>query len=201
MTRAINMLLSSLASECRKSDLAICQTLSTALDAHAATRIALLPLSPTATQNSKNIIARACPKPVPTQTMPNLMRIIRQCAADLNWRKPGFGLVPDAVAAHMAVCEIIGPSGQISDDSIRAGLLFQDANILYPRHSHAAEEIYLPLSGQAAWQTDDDDWQIFAHGDVIHHLPFQPHAINSRTMPLLAFWGWAGDIGADSYRI
>ena len=72
----------------------------------------------------------------------------------------------------MDVCEIIGPSGQIRDESIRAGLLFQDANVLYPRHSHAAEEIYFPLSGQAAWQTDDDDWRLHAPGDVIHHLPF-----------------------------
>jgi hypothetical protein len=101
----------------------------------------------------------------------------------------------------MDVCEIIGPSGQIKDESIRAGLLFQDANVLYPRHSHAAEEIYCPLSGQAAWQRDDDDWRLHAPGDVIHHLPFQPHAIKTRTMPLLAFWGWAGDIGADSYHI
>ena len=196
MTRAIKMLLTSMASECRKSDLTICQTLSNAFDAFAATRIELLPLSPKAVQNSKNIMARACP-----ETASDHITIIRQCAANLGWRKPGFGLVPDAVVAYMDVCEIIGPSGQIKDESIRAGLLFQDANVLYPRHSHAAEEIYFPLSGQAAWQRDDDDWRLHAPGDVIHHLPFQPHAIKTRTMPLLAFWGWAGDIGADSYHI
>jgi len=78
--------------------------------------------------------------------------MIQQCASYLSWRQPGFGHVAQTVSIHLAVCEIIGPTGHITHDNIRAGLFFQDADILYPRRSHAAEEIYLPLSGLAAWQ-------------------------------------------------
>ena len=196
MTSAVATLLASMAEKLQRSDLAICQTLSNALGAGGRNDPYIPPLSPQHAQKSLDYIARACPD----SSSGNIL-MIQQCASYLSWRQPGFGHVPQAVAKHLAVCEIIGPTGQITHDNIRAGLFFQDADILYPRHSHAAEEIYLPLSGFAAWQASDDDWRLQAPGDIIHHLPFQPHAINTKQLPLLAFWGWADDIGADSYRI
>ena len=131
----------------------------------------------------------------------DLYQAILQTSTDLSWRRPGFGKIPDAIASHMAVCEIIGPTGQINHETVRAGLLFQAPNITYPRHSHAAEEIYLSLSGPVEWQVDESDWRHSCAGDFTHHLPQQPHAIRTSTTPLLAVWGWAGDIGAESYKI
>ena len=101
----------------------------------------------------------------------------------------------------MAVSEIIGPTGQITHKRIRAGLLFQASGMTYPRHSHAAEEIYLSLSGPVDWQVDDTDWYQRQAGEFIHHLPYQPHATCTGKTALLAIWGWAGDIAADSYKI
>ena len=101
----------------------------------------------------------------------------------------------------MAVCEIIGPAGHIKHETVRAGLLFQAPDITYPRHSHAAEEIYFSLSGPVEWKVDESDWRHAFAGDFTHHLPRQPHSIRTDTIPLLAVWGWAGDIGAESYKI
>ena len=89
----------------------------------------------------------------------------------------------------MAVCEIIGLTGQITHERIRAGLLFQSSGMAYPRHSHAAEEIYLSLSGPVDRQVDDAGWHQRQAGEFIHHLPYQSYATCSGETTLLAVWG------------
>ena len=131
----------------------------------------------------------------------DLFRTILRSSADLSWRRPGFGKIPDDIASHMAVCEIIGPTGQIKHEMVRAGLLFQASGITYPRHSHAAEEIYFPLTGPVEWQIQNNNWRQKEAGSLIHHLPYQPHAIRTSKTPLLTIWGWSGDIDPNSYRI
>ena len=131
----------------------------------------------------------------------DLCKAISRSSANLSWRRPGFGRIPDDIASQMAVCEIIGPTGQIKHATVRAGLLFQASDITYPRHSHAAEEIYFPLTGPVDWQIENTNWCQKEAGNFIHHLPYQPHAIRTRKTPLLTIWGWSGDIGSDSYRI
>ena len=131
----------------------------------------------------------------------DLCEAILQYSADLSWRRPGFGKIRDDIASHMAVCEVIGPTGQIKHETVRLGLLFQASDIIYPRHSHAAEEIYLSLTGPVHWQIDDTNWYQQEAGSFIHHLPYQPHAIRTGETPLLALWGWAGDIDPHSYKI
>jgi hypothetical protein len=62
----------------------------------------------------------------------------------------------------------------------------------YPRHRHEAEEIYMPLAGTAAWQQGDGDWRDQLPGTVIHHQPFEPHAMRTHAEPLLALYLWRG---------
>ena len=131
----------------------------------------------------------------------DLCQAILRSNNGLSWRRPGFGKIPDDIASHMAVCEIIGPTGQIKHETVRAGLLFQASNITYPRHSHAAEEIYFPLTGPVDWQIENTYWCQKEAGNFIHHLPYQPHAIRTGKTPLLTIWGWSGDIDSDSYNI
>ena len=131
----------------------------------------------------------------------DLCKAISRSSANLSWRRPGFGRIPDDIASQMAVCEIIGPTGQIKHATVRAGLLFQASDITYPRHSHAAEEIYFPLTGPVDWQIENTNWCQKEAGNFIHHLPYQPHAIRTGKTPLLTIWAWSGDIGSDSYRI
>ena len=180
----------------RQSNLPICQRVAAALDdsvdqkhAKAAPKSKIDPL------NFDDI------NPPCEHAHKDLCQAILQSSADLSWRRPGFGKISDAIASHMAVCEIIGPTGQIKHETVRAGLLFQAPDITYPRHSHAAEEIYLSLSGPVEWQVNESNWRHSFAGDFTYHLPHQPHAIRTGSMPLLAVWGWTGDIGAESYNI
>ena len=131
----------------------------------------------------------------------DLCKAVARSSTNLSWRRPGFGRIPDDIANHMAVCEIIGPTGQIKHAKVRVGLLFQASDITYPRHSHAAEEIYFPLTGPVDWQIENTNWCQKEAGNFIHHLPYQPHAIRTGKTPLLTIWAWSGDIGSDSYRI
>ena len=119
----------------------------------------------------------------------------------MAWRQPGFGRISGNITKHLAVCEIIGPDGQISHEEIRAGVLYQAANVTYPSHNHAAEEVYLALTGPQEWQKDNGAWCEGSSGDFIHHLPYQPHAIRTATTPLLALWVWTGNIDGGTYRI
>ena len=130
-----------------------------------------------------------------------LCQAIFRSSADLLWRRPGFGKIPDDIASHMAVCEIIGPTGQIKHGEVRVGLLFQAPDITYPRHSHAAEEVYFSLTGPVDWQIENTNWCQQEAGSFIHHLPYQPHAIRTSKTPLLTIWGWSGNIDSDSYSI
>ncbi len=101
----------------------------------------------------------------------------------------------------MAVVEIIGPDGMIFDKRCRFGLLLQDSGTYYPKHQHAAEELYFILSGTAKWTVDNGDPELKGADTFIHHKPNQPHAILTQTKPLLTMWGWAGDITSSSYTM
>lgn len=196
MPNDLGKLLGLMADRLGQSDLPICQLVAAALDrsvgqthAKAAPQSEIIPLK----FDGIN--------PPWGQAHMDLYRAISQTSTDLSWRRPGFGKIPDAIASHMAVCEIIGPAGQIKHETVRAGLLFQAPDITYPRHSHAAEEIYFPLTGSVDWQINNAIWCQHEAGSFIHHLPYQPHAIRTGKIPLLTIWGWTGDIAAHSYRI
>ena len=196
MTNKISFLMKSMSKELGRSDLKISQ-----IAAHYLSTLDRnnLNLNQTSTDEAKehlNYIDRACPK-IKTELIQNL----RDCNNKLCWRQPGFGRIPRKISRHMAVCEIIGPTGQIEHEKIRVGFLFQEAKVLYPRHSHAAEEIYLTLSGPSAWQKNDEKWRLHMAGDFIHHPSFHPHSIRTDQAPLLALWVWTGDIKPDSYQI
>ena len=126
-----------------------------------------------------------------------LCHVIFQSSADLSWRRPGFGKIPDDIASHMAVCEIIGPTGQIKNEMVRAGLLFQASGITIPATAMQLRKYTL----RDQWrQIQNNNWRQKEAGSLIHHLPYQPHAIRTsrRTFNHL---GWSGDIDPNSYRI
>jgi len=98
-------------------------------------------------------------------------------------------------------CQLVGPEGLVKDDAFRAGVYFQSPDTFYPSHWHNAEEVYFVLSGTALWQKDKASFALQSPGTLIHHLPAQPHAMRTQKQPLLALWGWIGDIGFESYEI
>ncbi|MFK7854004.1 MAG: dimethylsulfonioproprionate lyase family protein [Granulosicoccus sp.] len=119
----------------------------------------------------------------------------------LPWRSAGFGKLPISYRKSIAVIEFIGPDGIFEMDAIRIGLLVQSAGITYPTHWHAAEELYFILDGTAHWSTDDHVPRPRPPGDFIHHHSMQPHCVTTIAEPLVAMWGWSGDVDGSSYSL
>jgi hypothetical protein len=86
--------------------------------------------------------------------------------------------------------EILGNSGPWVGERIACGFLILGPSTHYPRHRHEAEEVYLPLSGTAAWQQGDGSWRDRPPGTLIHHAREEPHAMRTGVAPLLALYLW-----------
>jgi hypothetical protein len=89
--------------------------------------------------------------------------------------------------------EFIGLRGPIASNRMACGFLFLGPGIEYPRHSHEAEEVYVPLTGQTLWQRSNQDWAYRAPGLPIYHAAGMPHAMRTETVPLVALYLWRGD--------
>ena len=130
-----------------------------------------------------------------------LSKSLARCAHLLNWREAGFGKLPKELSKHIYASELVGPKGLFESSNIRIGLLIQREQLAYPKHWHAAEELYLVLNGHAYWSVDDDPAVLYPPDSFIHHRSRQPHSMTTGAEPLLAMWGWTGDIDGDSYSI
>jgi hypothetical protein len=98
--------------------------------------------------------------------------------------------------------EILGNgNGPWTSERIACGFLILGPSTHYPRHRHEAEEIYLPLSGTAAWQQGDAVWRERAPGTLIHHAGGEPHAMRTGGSPLLALYLWRSDDLAQKARL
>lgn len=88
--------------------------------------------------------------------------------------------------------ELIGLRGPIASDRLACGVLLLGSDLEYPAHSHAAEEIYLPLAGTALWLRGEEGWRSRRPGELIHHPPGIAHAMRTDEQPLLALYLWRG---------
>jgi hypothetical protein len=124
---------------------------------------------------------------------PALVAALVDHAGTLEWRR---SYSQPAVSAHFldnyGWSEILGASGPRVATRLACGFLLLGPATHYPRHRHEAEEIYLPLAGTAAWQQGDGVWRDQVPGTVIHHPPFEPHAMRTYAEPLLALYVWRG---------
>jgi mannose-6-phosphate isomerase-like protein (cupin superfamily) len=88
--------------------------------------------------------------------------------------------------------ELFGLRGHFANDRIAAGFLVLGPDVHYPDHHHAAEEIYIPLTGGAWWKMGEGAFRIRPAGEVIHHPPNVSHAMKTGAAPLLALYLWRG---------
>ena len=131
----------------------------------------------------------------------DLISLLLQCSDLLSWREAGFGKLPEEFSKRIFACEIIGPKGIIDNPSVRLGLLLQLDHVVYPKHWHSAEELYLVLLGEAYWSVDDGSPELRSPENFVHHKSNQPHSMITIDEPLLAMWGWTGDIDGQSYSV
>ena len=111
----------------------------------------------------------------------------------LIWRPTyAAGEVGDAFLRNYGYTEIVGLNS-IAGGRIACGFLILGPSTLYPRHRHAAEEIYIPLRGTARWQQNDAVWRERRPGTVIFHTSDEPHAMQTGAESLLALYVWRGE--------
>jgi Dimethlysulfonioproprionate lyase len=121
-------------------------------------------------------------------------------APALQWRQTygaaeiAAGALGAAFLERYAWCELPGSGAP----ELAAGFLLLGAETDYPDHAHEAEELYLPISGAAAWRQGDEIWRERSPGELIHHAPLERHAMRTGTAPLLALFLWRG--GGESGR-
>ena len=88
--------------------------------------------------------------------------------------------------------ELIGLRGQIKSKDIACGFLLLGPGIEYPKHSHEAEEVYIPLSSNSLWIQGDDDWISRPSSVSIYHRSLLSHGMWTGNSPLLALYLWRG---------
>ncbi len=169
-------------------------------------------------QQTSNELSRSTHLPIvkPPQTVPqcDALDIALQAPHDpiadeinnvrkhLHWSDSSGGIKSEDVRELLAFVELLGPTGMVLNSNCRAGLLLQMANTHYPDHRHAAEELYLALSGTGTWFRDAAPAGLLQPpGDFIFHKSYESHAMVSTAMPLLAFWCWAGELSFDTYEM
>jgi Dimethlysulfonioproprionate lyase len=120
------------------------------------------------------------------------------CAAEasLAWRQTYTARDLDAAFLdNYGWSEIFGTNGPLASERLACGFLLLGPATHYPSHRHEAEEIYLPLSGTAAWQQGDALWRERPPGTPIHHVGEEPHSMRTGAGPLLALYLWrSGDL-------
>jgi hypothetical protein len=109
--------------------------------------------------------------------------------------------MPASFAGRYSYCDIVGPEASIHAPDIGFGAYLQFPDTWYPLHWHAAEELYLPLSGTAKWTRDGVADRPARAGTLIRHASYERHATRTLSEPLLALWVWLGDLDFNSYGI
>lgn len=112
---------------------------------------------------------------------------------NLSWRQTyGTADLPPAFLARYGWTELVGKRGPVPSEAIAAGFLLLGPHTHYPRHSHAAEELYIPLAGTAEWLRGEAPFAPVPPGVPIHHPSWMAHAMRTGAAPLLAFYLWRG---------
>ena len=123
----------------------------------------------------------------------DLAATLRQHSDACAWRQTYAAAdLPPEFLDNYGWTELIGQRGPTASDRIACGFLLLGPATHYPSHRHAAEEIYVPLAGTAAWQRGDANWQDQPPGTRIHHPSWMLHAMRTHATPLLALYLWRG---------
>ena len=88
---------------------------------------------------------------------------------------------------------LTGPDGNLARDAPCSGFLLLGPGTEYPQHSHGPAEVYLVLTPGSEWRLDGTRWFGVEAGQVIHHAPWQNHAMRTHDTPMLAFAAWLDD--------
>ncbi|MDA3915959.1 MAG: dimethylsulfonioproprionate lyase family protein [Deltaproteobacteria bacterium] len=138
----------------------------------------------------------------PNEKSANAIKTLKSCADDLSWGQTytakDFG---EAFLENYGWTELIGSRGPVASEDIACGFLLLGPNTEYPKHSHEAEEVYVPYNSQAFWIQGEEDWLPRPRGVPIYHKPWISHGMRSGSIPLLALYIWHGENLAQKLHI
>ena len=115
----------------------------------------------------------------------------------LRWvQNPNYVAAPPSpeFLENYGYAVLAGPGGLVASEALALGILLLGPGIHYPSHNHPAVEIYVVLSGEAAWQKGKEPWRREPPGAVIRHDSMVTHATRALAEPLLAAYVWRGDL-------
>lgn len=122
-----------------------------------------------------------------------ILEYLRSHSSSLTWGQTysaeDFG---DAFLDRYGWTEFAGLRGPIPSDRTACGVLFLGPELEYPDHAHQAEELYIPLTGTAAWRRGEGEFIERPAMEIIHHESWTRHAMKTRAEPLIAFYAWRG---------
>ncbi|MEM7093101.1 MAG: dimethylsulfonioproprionate lyase family protein [Actinomycetota bacterium] len=125
-----------------------------------------------------------------------LLDLFRTDIDELCWFRSSS--VPSDFVTQSAAAELLGPDGAVETHELRFGFFLIGPHADYVRHWHAAEELYMVLSGGAEWNLDDG-WRRRSAGDIVRVPSMTPHAIRTSTSPVLMLYSWTGNLTFDTY--
>jgi dimethlysulfoniopropionate lyase len=130
-----------------------------------------------------------------------LAQALMELTPALRWRQnPNYVRRPPGPAFldGYGYAVIAGPGGLVPAGTA-LGVLLLAPGILYPAHSHPAEEVYLVMDGESRWWREGGDWRLGIAGAVVHHPPHLPHAMQAGpAAPLCAIYAWRGDLATNA---
>ena len=130
-------------------------------------------------------------------THPALAAAIQSASSAFHWTTydsyPEDQIGP-AFAANHAFCSLMGCSAPFVAKNADFGIFLIAPHILYRDHSHAAPELYLPLTGPHGWRFGPNRPLLIkpAH-QPIWNDPHRPHLTKVGQTPFLALYGWTRD--------
>jgi len=133
-----------------------------------------------------------------THIVGQLASLANQIAWGQTYSAQDFG--PEFLESY-GWAELIGQRGPIASSRIACGFLMLGPQIEYPRHNHAAEEVYVPLTGKTLWQQGHDKWTYRKSCRPIYHASRVTHAMRTEAVPLLALYLWRGADLTEKSRI
>jgi hypothetical protein len=135
---------------------------------------------------------------------PQLREAVALVASRAVWTRTASYAGDEALFAGYAHATLRGPAADGSpeagtpdpDDDVALGLVLLGPGVHYRAHHHPAEEYYLPL-GAIRWD-HGAGWVDEPAGELVHHGPWQSHAMRTDDRPVLLAYLWFGDVGTPS---
>ena len=115
-------------------------------------------------------------------------------ASRADWTRTAGYASDSALFAGYAHAMLRGPADD--EDDVALGLVLLGPDVHYRAHHHPAEEYYLPL-GAIRWD-HGEGWVDEPAGELIHHEPWQPHAMATDGRPVLLAYVWFGEVTTPS---